>query len=54
MHSPDFTELQCGVTAFRHCFELFIEEQGIKLQNDVVLLQEEISDLVWQIKRFVF
>ncbi|KAG6885160.1 hypothetical protein C0993_005400 [Termitomyces sp. T159_Od127] len=51
MHSPDFTELQCDIKVFRDIFELFNEEQGIELQGDVVLLQEEISDLVWQIKR---
>ncbi|KAG5349444.1 hypothetical protein C0989_003901 [Termitomyces sp. Mn162] len=53
-HSLSFTELQYDIKSFRDNFELFIEEQGIELEGDIVCLQEEISDLVWQMKRFVF
>ncbi|KAG6836012.1 hypothetical protein H0H93_012287 [Arthromyces matolae] len=50
-HSSAYTELRCEVRSFRNNFELFLEEQGIKLDRDIVRLQEEISDLVWQNKR---
>ncbi|KAH0589662.1 hypothetical protein H2248_005389 [Termitomyces sp. 'cryptogamus'] len=50
-HSLSFTELQYDIKSFRDNFELFIEEQGIELEGDIVCLQEEISDLVWQMKR---
>ncbi|KAG6861474.1 hypothetical protein C0995_016253 [Termitomyces sp. Mi166 len=51
-HSLSFTELRFEIKAFRDNFELFMEEQGIELEDDVVRLQEDISDLIWQIKRF--
>ncbi|KAG6856293.1 hypothetical protein H0H87_005777 [Tephrocybe sp. NHM501043] len=50
-HSQAFVELRYDIKVFRDSFEFFLEEQQIELDADIVRLQEEISELNWQIKR---
>ncbi|KAG6829486.1 hypothetical protein H0H92_004368 [Tricholoma furcatifolium] len=47
-----FNNLLCDIKRFRDNFELFLEEQGTTLDTDIVRLQEQISELAWELKHY--